>query len=56
MLLETGLCMALEEDALKAEPYASKAPAGVLTPASACGLVLAERLKKAGYEIELSDI
>jgi len=41
MLGETGLCLALERDALPPR-------AGVLTPATALGLPLVERLRAAG--------
>lgn len=51
MVLESALCLALQQDALRADPYASKCPAGILTPAAAMGLVLVERLKNAGYEV-----
>lgn len=53
MLLESALCMALQEEELARDPYASKNPAGVLTPAAALGLVLVGRLKRAGYEIDV---
>jgi short subunit dehydrogenase-like uncharacterized protein len=48
MLLELALCIALQPGALNKDPYASKHAGGVLTPASAAGTVLIERLKKAG--------
>merc|ERR1712130_530853 len=43
MLLESGLCIALEEDELK---KSAPVQAGVLTPAAAFGHVLAKRLNK----------
>lgn len=54
MILECALCLALDQDKLKKDPYASKCPAGVLTPASALGLVLLGRLKNAGYDASVS--
>ena len=41
MLAETALCLTEDEDRLPKR-------AGVLTPASACGMILVERLRKAG--------
>ena len=55
MILECALCMALQESELQADSYASQNPGGVLTPSSALGLVLHERLKNAGYELEVCD-
>ena len=55
MILECALCLALQPDALAHDKYASRNPGGVLNPASALGLVLVERLKKAGYEISVRD-
>ena len=42
--------MALQPDAISSDPYAGKVPGGVLTPASAFGLVLRERLQASGFE------
>lgn len=53
MLLEVALCMALQADDIKKDPYAGKVAGGVLTPASATGLVLVERLKAAGYNLDV---
>ncbi|CAL5221659.1 g3887 [Coccomyxa viridis] len=50
MLLESGLCLALQEDELK---KAGKLQGGVLTPASAMGMILVERLNKAGMEFRV---
>lgn len=50
MLLEAGLCLALDGDKLKAAGYQQ---GGVLTPASALGLVLADRLRDAGITFEV---
>lgn len=55
MILETALCMALQPQDCANDPYASKHAGGVLTPASACGLVLADRLKAAGLVLRTSD-
>lgn len=50
IILECGLCLALQPDDVKSDTYAGKVPGGVLTPASAFGLVLDERLNAAGFE------
>ena len=50
MLLEAGLCLALDARRLEADGYPS---GGVLTPASAMGLVLAERLRAAGITFDI---
>eukprot|EP00892_Ulva_mutabilis_P009618 jgi/Ulvmu1/7028/UM033_0087.1 len=55
MLLECALCMALQEDDLQADPYASENPGGILTPSAALGLVLHERLRNSGYELDVCD-
>lgn len=55
MILECALCMALQEDDVQADPYASQNPGGILTPSAAYGLVLHERLKNAGYELEVNN-
>jgi short subunit dehydrogenase-like uncharacterized protein len=55
MILECALCLALQPEDLAADPYASKNPGGVLNPASALGLVLVERLKRAGYEVSVRE-
>jgi short subunit dehydrogenase-like uncharacterized protein len=47
MVLEAGLCLALDGQATAAAGCAS---GGVLTPASAMGLVLIERLRQAGLK------
>lgn len=47
MFAESSLCLALDEDKL-----ASK-KGGVLTPASAMGSVLLERLRKAGMTFKV---
>jgi short subunit dehydrogenase-like uncharacterized protein len=46
MLGESGLCLALDGDRLPAR-------AGVLTPATAMGAVLADRLRAAGFRLEV---
>ena len=48
MLVESALCLALDRDALPDR-------AGVLTPASAMGKPLVERLRNAGLTLELCD-
>jgi len=47
MLGESALCLALDRDRLPER-------AGVLTPATALGTALAERLRKAGFELEVT--
>ncbi|GBF98360.1 saccharopine dehydrogenase [Raphidocelis subcapitata] len=50
MLLEAGLCLALDGERLK---QAGLRQGGVLTPASAMGLVLADRLRSAGITFDV---
>jgi short subunit dehydrogenase-like uncharacterized protein len=50
MLLEAGLCLALDAERLKQAGYQQ---GGVLTPASAMGLVLADRLRAAGITFDV---
>ncbi|KIY97407.1 saccharopine dehydrogenase (NAD(+),L-glutamate-forming) [Monoraphidium neglectum] len=50
MLLESGLCLALDSDKLK---EAGQLQGGVLTPATAMGLVLAGRLREAGITFDV---
>lgn len=50
MLLESGLCLALDGERLQQAGYPG---GGVLTPASAMGLVLAERLRGAGITFDI---
>jgi short subunit dehydrogenase-like uncharacterized protein len=50
MLLEAGLCLALDTSKLEA---AGLPKGGVLTPASAMGLVLADRLRAAGITFDV---
>ena len=47
MFGESALCLALDRDRLPAR-------AGVLTPATAMGTVLAERLRAAGLTLEVA--
>ncbi|KXZ52357.1 hypothetical protein GPECTOR_10g991 [Gonium pectorale] len=54
MLLEVGLCLALEGARLAADPRLAQA--GVLTPAAACGPVLLERLRAAGFSFEITGV
>ena len=56
LLLECGLCMALQPQDIKADPYAGTVPGGVLTPAPAFGLVLDPRLKGAGFETRVETL
>ena len=56
MILECALCMALQGADVRSDPWAGKNPGGVLNPASALGLVLVERLKKADYELTLREV
>ena len=50
-LCESALCLALQENELPG----GKERGGVLTPATALGEVLAERLRQAGMVIEMED-
>lgn len=50
MLLESGLCLALDSQKLKEAGYLQ---GGVLTPATAMGLVLADRLRAAGITFDI---
>jgi hypothetical protein len=52
MVLEAGLCLALDGQATAAAGCHS---GGVLTPASAMGLVLIERLRRAGLKFGITD-
>ena len=52
MLLEAGLCLALQQEQLQQAGYAK---GGVLTPATAMGMVLVERLRAAGLTFEVTD-
>jgi len=52
MVLEAGLCLALDAQACAAAGCAS---GGVLTPASAMGLVLIERLRRAGLRFDVTE-
>lgn len=53
-LLETALCMALQGPALRSTP--GLVQGGVLTPSSACGGVLLERLRAAGTQFEVTNV
>lgn len=50
-LLETGLCLALQDNTLKGSEDVLQG--GVLTPASAGGMVLMERLRAIGTEFNV---
>jgi short subunit dehydrogenase-like uncharacterized protein len=52
MLLEAGLCLVLQQEQLQ---KAGCAKGGVLTPATAMGMVLVERLRAAGLTFEVTD-
>ncbi|PNH07171.1 hypothetical protein TSOC_006386 [Tetrabaena socialis] len=54
MLLETGLCLVLDAPRLAADPRLRTG--GVLTPAAACGDVLLERLRAAGFTFEVTGV
>ncbi|GFR43446.1 hypothetical protein Agub_g4528 [Astrephomene gubernaculifera] len=54
MLLETGLALVLEAPRLAADPRLAQG--GVLTPAAACGPVLLERLRAAGFEFRVEGV
>ena len=49
MLGEAGLCLALDEDRMPRR-------AGVLTPSTAMGIALVERLRKAGMTLEAEKV
>lgn len=49
MLSECGLCLALDDDKLE------RKTGGILTPASAMGTTLLERLRKAGMTFRVED-
>lgn len=51
MLLEAALCLALQQQELDASPEVLKG--GVLTPASAMGIFLVERLRNAGQTFKI---
>ncbi|KAL4451997.1 hypothetical protein ABPG75_007659 [Micractinium tetrahymenae] len=51
MLLESALCLALQQKELEADKTLQKG--GVLTPASAMGMLLVERLRKAGLTFKV---
>lgn len=50
-LLEAALCLALQQEELDASPAVQKG--GVLTPASAMGMSLVERLRAAGLTLRI---
>eukprot|EP00878_Enallax_costatus_P002058 GHUV01002224.1.p1 GENE.GHUV01002224.1~~GHUV01002224.1.p1 ORF type:complete len:439 (+),score=107.02 GHUV01002224.1:127-1443(+) len=52
MLLEAGLCLAMDGAACEA---AGCQKGGVLTPASAMGMVLIDRLRKAGLKFDITE-
>ncbi|EFJ53178.1 hypothetical protein VOLCADRAFT_86200 [Volvox carteri f. nagariensis] len=54
MLLETGLALVLDAPRLAADPRLSRG--GVLSPAAACGTVLIERLRAAGFTFEVTGV
>jgi hypothetical protein len=45
MVLESVSCLELHQDELRVDPYASKCPARILTPAATRGLMLGKRLE-----------
>ena len=53
MLLESALCLALDQDKLRANPRLQSG--GVLTPASAMGEVLLQRLRDAGLRFDVTE-
>jgi short subunit dehydrogenase-like uncharacterized protein len=53
MLAEAGICLALHRDELPAHQVGG---GGVLTPATAFGMVLADRLQKAGLGIKVTQL
>ncbi len=54
MLLETGLALVLDSAQLAADPRMARG--GVLSPAAACGPVLLDRLRAAGFTFEVTDV
>lgn len=50
MLLESGLCLAEQKDQARLMGLQT---GGVLTPASAMGMLLVDRLNKAGYQFNI---
>ena len=52
-LLEAALCLALQHKELEARPELRRG--GVLTPASAMGVLLIERLRAAGMTFDVLD-
>lgn len=58
MLLETGLALVLEAPRLAREAAAGRihGGGGVLTPAAACGPVLLDRLRAAGFEFSVDSV
>lgn len=53
LILEAALCLALQEDQLS---QAGLQQGGCLTPASACGLFLVDRLRKADLTFEIEGV
>jgi len=53
MVLEAGLCLALQQDQLD---RSQQLRGGVLTPATAMGSFLIERLRKAGLTYEVQKV
>ena len=51
MLLESGLCLAEQKDEARLMGLQT---GGVLTPASALGVLLIDRLRKAGYQFDIT--
>ncbi|GIL67213.1 hypothetical protein Vafri_20650 [Volvox africanus] len=51
MLLETGLALVLDAPRLAADPRLARG--GVMSPAAACGSVLLERLRAAGFSFDV---
>ncbi|KNC98729.1 uncharacterized protein SPPG_06407 [Spizellomyces punctatus DAOM BR117] len=59
MLSESALCLALDRDRLstkEAGSFAGKVNGGVVTAASSMGMVLVERLRKAGMGFEVQNV
>lgn len=51
MLLEAALCLARQKEEAK---LLGLQPSGVLTPASAMGMLLVDRLRQAGYKFDIT--
>ena len=51
MLLEAALCLAKQKEEAK---LMGLQPSGILTPASACGMLLVDRLRNVGFKFDVT--